>query len=523
MNDHQPINEAALRERLKEDFPFYAERCLRIRPKEGPIIPLRLNWVQREVHAQIEGQRRRTGMVRALILKCRQPGISTYVEGRFYQQVTHRFGVKAFILTHHTDATDNLFAMTERYHSHCPDPVKPLTGAANAKELHFDRLESSFEVGTARTSGVGRSDTIQLLHGSEVAFWENADQHVDGLLQAVPQVKGTEVILESTANGPVGVFYNMCKAAERGEGDYILVFVPWFLHDEYMTDPPSDWEMPDEFRDYQELHSLSTAQMYWAWKKNLEMVAPIGGSTFQIHSKFRQEYPATAQEAFQTTTENVLIQPECVLRARQNTLQTWKGVPLILGLDIARGGKDKTHLIDRQGRIAGRHINEARDTPDLMKMVGWVSEWIVKLDADHLFIDATEMGGGSVYDRLLELGFDRISAVDFGSKAQDFEKYGNKRAEMWARLNIWLVDEVGADLPDLDVVSTQLCAPTIDHDSNGRLLIERKKDIKKRLKMSPDFGDALALTFAEHVEPRTEEGYSGVSEDEVEVYDTPEF
>jgi hypothetical protein len=88
------------------DFPAFAAENLLIRSKDGAIIPLELNAVQRRVHGKLEGQLKDTGRVRALILKARQPGVSTYVEARYYWWVTRRRGVRAYILTHLRDATD---------------------------------------------------------------------------------------------------------------------------------------------------------------------------------------------------------------------------------------------------------------------------------------------------------------------------------------------------------------------------------------------------------------------------------
>ncbi len=124
--------ERAIRQRLKGDVPHYATKCLKIRPKKGGLIPLELNRVQQHIHDQLQQQTKTTGKVRALILKARQPGCSTYVEGRFYWRVTHRPGVVAFILTHKQEATDNLFDMAARFHEHCPDLVKPHTGKSKA-------------------------------------------------------------------------------------------------------------------------------------------------------------------------------------------------------------------------------------------------------------------------------------------------------------------------------------------------------------------------------------------------------
>ena len=134
--------ERAIRQRLKDDFTHYAAKCLKIRPKDprqGPQ-PFNLNQAQQYLHGRFEAQRQRIGKVRALVLKGRQQGISTYIGGRFYWRTTHSKGVRCFILTHEQDATDNLFGMVERYHEHCPALVKPSTGASNAKELSFDRL-----------------------------------------------------------------------------------------------------------------------------------------------------------------------------------------------------------------------------------------------------------------------------------------------------------------------------------------------------------------------------------------------
>ncbi len=107
--------EQRIRQRLKDDLVHYAERCLKIRSKAGALERLRLNKVQVHIHERLEAQRALKGRVRALILKARQPGVSTYVGARFYWKVTHGRGLRAFILTHRDQATANLFAMAKRF------------------------------------------------------------------------------------------------------------------------------------------------------------------------------------------------------------------------------------------------------------------------------------------------------------------------------------------------------------------------------------------------------------------------
>lgn len=490
--------ERAIRQRLKDDFEHYASRCLKIRTKAGHVEPFTLNRPQRLLHDALEAQRRETGKVRALVLKARQWGCSTYVEGRYYWRATHRRGCQAFILTHEQSATDNLFGMAQRFHDNCPAPVKPQTGAANAKEMSFNLLDSGYKVGTAGSKEVGRSQTVQLFHGSEVAFWPNAANHVAGVMQAVPNIRDTEVILESTANGIGGLFYDMCMAAIRGDSEYILVFVPWFEHEEYTTEPPKDWECPPGWRDYGNLHGLTLDQVYWAWAKNRDLASACSGSVDEPCWLFRQEYPATVDEAFQAGGTDTFIRSDLVMKARKAMVPDQSHHPLIFGVDIARGGGDKTRIIDRLGRCAGHLVNETIDSGDLMDIAGRVAKLIDRHDPDAVFLDVTGLGAG-VYDALKARNYRCVHAVNFGSKPAEGDKYLNKRAEMWGRMRDWFEDEGGADLVDDEGLHTCICAPGYKFDSYSRTVLEPKEDIKKRLGFSPDGGDALALTFAETV------------------------
>lgn len=301
--------ERGIRAKLKKDFVHYAEKCLRVRTKEGNVAPLILNAAQRHVHARLEEQLARTGRVRALILKGRQQGCSTYVEGRFYWKVTHGRGLRAFILTHLDDATRNIYEIAKRFHENCPAPLRPSVGNLSAREMYFDRLDSGYHVGTAKSSGVGRSNTVQFFHGSEVAYWANAEEHVSGALQAVPDMPGTEVILESTSAGADGLFYKMCQEAIKGRSGYQFIFVPWFWQGEYRKTPPADFSLTDEERECKIQHALDDAQIYWRRGKIAEL-----GSVWT----FRREYPSTAEDAFHTDQPGALWTRDIIHRNRRH-------------------------------------------------------------------------------------------------------------------------------------------------------------------------------------------------------------
>lgn len=490
--------ERAIRQRLKSELTHYAAKCLKIRAKDATIVPFEFNEAQRYLHARLEDQTKRTGRVRALVLKGRQQGISTYIGARFYHRTTHRKGIRTFILTHEQQATDNLFGMVDRYHEHCPPLVKPSTSASNAKELYFDRLESGYAVGTAGTKAVGRSQTIQLLHGSEVAFWPNASTHFTGVVQAVPELAGTEIVLESTGNGVGGEFHERWQQAEAGIGDYEAIFIPWFWDKDYRRPVPEGFALDDEEKAYQFAHDLDDEQMCWRRNKIAELKDPL---------LFKQEYPATAAEAFQMTGHDGFIKPEAIVRARKTDCDALGA--LVIGADPARFGDDRFSLAWRRGRKFIK--KESRSKIDVVAGANWIKQVIDADKPSAVFIDVGGLGAG-VYDILNSWGEPYSSicrAINFASEPQEPVKImadgskrpgpRNRRAEMWERSRDWLDEPGGADIPDEDSLQADACSPGYFYDANQRLLLESKEHMRARGVRSPDEWDAFVLTFAEPV------------------------
>jgi hypothetical protein len=246
---------------LRDSFLLFAPKVLKIQDKGGNLVPFTMNKAQQYLHQRMEAQKAKTGKVRGLIGKGRQAGVTTYVGGRFYHRTSMNQGVQTFILTHEQEASDNLFDMVSRFHDN--NPIKPTTGASNAKELVFDKLRSGYSVGTAGTKAVGRSSTNHRLHWSEVAYSPNAAGHGAGIVQTVPDLPGTEIIKESTGNGAQGEFYESWQMAEAGRGDYEAWFVPWFWSQDYVRDVPPDVILSEEETRYAQLYELSPGQMLW--------------------------------------------------------------------------------------------------------------------------------------------------------------------------------------------------------------------------------------------------------------------
>jgi hypothetical protein len=467
---------------LRDNFLRYTEKCLSIRTKSGEISPLKLNRAQMWIHRQIEDQLAATGKVRAILLKGRQQGASTYTEGRFYWKTSLNFGKQALILTHLQDSTDALFDMTKRYHDLCPDVLRPSTKAASAKELAFDQLDSGYIVATAGSKAVGRGRTIQYFHGSEVAFWTNAADHLAGLGQAVPNLEGTEIILESTANGVGNVFHQMWSKAERGQSEYIAIFVPWFWQEEYAIPVGKDFTIDPDEQDYADAYKLTPEQVAW---RRMKLQNDFRGDV----ALFDQEYPATSALAFRRVTGDPLIDPAKVAKARMARIEA-KG-PKIMGVDPAEYGNDSTAIIKRQGRVASDLKRYYKKGP--MEVVGLVAKIADAWKPDAINVDCTGVGSG-VADRLIELGYP-VNRVGFGERAIDNEQYGIRRDEIWGEMKKWF--ENGPNqIPDDDSLESDLCAPQYTYDSSRRLKLESKEKMRQRDVPSPDAADALALTFA---------------------------
>lgn len=470
---------------LRINFEYYAPRILKVKDEDtGLLIPFVSRIAQRHLHQRAEAQRSRIGKVRLLVLKGRRQGISSYIEGRFYWKCSMTPGLQARILTHLQEATDNLFSMTQRYHENCPVALRPSTKNESAKALTFDELGSEFMVATAGSKNTGRSANAHLFHGSEVAFWEHAVDHMAGIGQIVPNAPGTEIFLESTGNGIGNLFHGMWQDAVRGISDYEAVFIPWFWEMKYRLPFPDDWQPDGEAIEYGEAYKLERSQLYWRDRKTK---TDFRGES----SYFDQEYPATPELAFRRQAQDTLLKIARVEKAM--LLSSVEAIgPKIMGIDPAEAeeGGDDTVFVLRQGRcVTGYRRYHGRNT---MEIVGLAARAIEEWQPDFINVDAGGLGSG-VADRLAELNHP-VSRIMFGARAIEQDLYGLRRDEMWGEMVRWFNDIV--QLPNDEALKSDLCGPIKDEDSSLRFKLETKKAMKKRGLKSPDGGDAMALTFA---------------------------
>ncbi len=176
--------------------------------------------------------------------------------------------------------------------------------------------------------------------------------------------------------------------------------------------------------------------------------------------------------------------------------------PLICGFDVARGGEDNCMIVFRRGKD-GKSEKTYRipgeKSRDSMKVVSMLTMVLDRHKPDVTFIDVTGIGG-PIGDRLRQLGYHVID-VGFGHKADNEKLYDSKTAEMGYRCRQWLMD--GGAIPDETQLEDELTGREYGHNAKGQLVLESKKEMKKRIGCSPDWADALYLTFAQNVPQRT--------------------
>ncbi len=296
----------------------YIEEYIKIRNKNGQVVSLKLNTPQIKYYNIIKMLHEQHKPIRIIILKARQMGFSTETEAIIFKNVVTKHNYNAGIVAHKEDSTANLFNMSKRMYEYLPDEIKPTQKKSNAKELVFNNdtgtgLDSKMKCMTAGGKGIGRSDTFNALHLSELAFWQGDKKEIlTGLFQAVPSTTNdTMIIIESTANG-FEYFKEMWDKAVAGENDFYPLFIGWNELEEYQL-PYTGFELTEDEKELQKVYGLTLEQLTWRrWciKNN------CGGDI----DTFKQEYPICPEEAF-LSTGKCYFDKEKIIKRIKNILQ----------------------------------------------------------------------------------------------------------------------------------------------------------------------------------------------------------
>jgi hypothetical protein len=220
-------------------------------------------------------------------------------------------------------------------------------------------------------------------------------------------------------------------------------------------------------------------------KEIAEWVRIYGEDSDFVRVRVRGEFPRTGSMQFMPTD---LVD---MAMHREVPLESYMHLPVVVAVDVARYGDDKSVIVVRQGR----KVHEMKRFRGLstMELATEVAIVMRQVRPAVTFVDGVGVGAG-VVDRLRMLGYEIIE-INAGAKPDDDEIYYNKRAEMWDRLRMWL--RQGGDIPLDQELRKALIGVEYGYDDKERMRLERKADMKKRGLDSPDEGDALAYSFAE--------------------------
>jgi len=292
---------------IRDDPQPLLERLAWIDTKQLPGQPARtrlvFNRAQQTVHAALLAQAAAGMPKRGIVLKARQPGISTQACG-YCAATALRPHAGAMIISHREDLSAALHRKTKAILTGFTPTLPIKFGVARRDELVLDAircddgdlaLHSTVQCATAGVGSAegGRGVTLQWVHLSEYAAFPNAAQTLVATLQAVPPTPQSGVVIESTARGMGNSFHHEWLRAEEGASGFTPIFIGWPLIEEYQLPIPHDGDAdfaPDELEllgQYQ-----LTPEQIW-WRRYVINTQCAGQVEF-----FNQEYPLTPAEAF---------------------------------------------------------------------------------------------------------------------------------------------------------------------------------------------------------------------------------
>ena len=247
-----------------------------------------------------------------------------------------------------------------------------------------------------------------------------------------------------------------------------------------------------------ELVGASLISREWAEEKELEW----GKDNALFRSKVEGEFPVDAADTVVRASDvsTCRIDPEASYTAVDLT-------PVELGVDVG-GGLDETVIRERRGLVAGREWRIRSDRPE--KIAPLIMRALRESKATKVKIDSIGVGFGVIGElrNAMKRGDHTadIIGVNVSTAARDKKKFINLRAEMWWTLGRDLSASGGWDLSQMenaDITCAELLQPRWDLDTSGRIRIESKDEIRKRMSgRSTDHADALLLAYYIGATPR---------------------
>lgn len=300
------MSSESLAHALFHDFPTFARLCLKIEGKDGGLVPFELNKAQMIVWDETKRQIDAGLPVRIMILKGRQQGMSTLIQGMSMWLACTREGFKSMTIAHKLKPPAmELFGKVELMHRNLPPEIKAqvpqAAGRQVGRRLKFDEpMRSTLVVESAEeTEAVGRSGTFMFGHLTEVPFWPRIEETIAAFMACVPSKPGTFVFVESTANGMGDWFHKTWRSGKQDlehnrKPAFTPVFVPWYVEKDYAR-PRTDLDHALTRIEKQRMKKFGLTEDQIMWYRDR---LGENGETEAEHGKTCQEYPDQDDDAF---------------------------------------------------------------------------------------------------------------------------------------------------------------------------------------------------------------------------------
>lgn len=270
----------------------FLEKRVYIKDFYNKIVQLVPNEVQLHHQRQKEKYIKSGKKPHFLLLKYRRGGFTTWEQALSYRATVTTPNVTCATVADTRENTSTIFRMVLLMLR--LDEALQYSPTESKSHIGVKPLNTYFHVGTAGAKAFSRGDNIYRFHGSEVSRWPGSYDDIEDLAAGFTEAaRDGEVVLETTANGAQGWFYENFKEAMEGGNSWIPLFYPWFIDaNNFITPTPQKTQIfldsiDDEEKSVMEQYSLSIGQMLWRREKK-----------FQRKKLFQQEYPETWEQAF---------------------------------------------------------------------------------------------------------------------------------------------------------------------------------------------------------------------------------
>jgi len=353
--------------------------------------------------------------------------------------------------------SDVLWSEIGKWHRQLPEGMRRLLEIKSDK-IELTGVPDSFAV--ARTSRREQPEALQGFHSENLLFVIDEASGVPDVVFEVGQgalsTEGAKVVMTGNPTRASGYFYDaFTKNQKRWWGKKVS------CHDADTVD-----------KGFLE-----------------EMAAQYGDGSNQYRVRVLGDFPAGDDDA--------LIARHLIESAKSRQVEQSQTAPVVWGLDVARFGDDASALAKRKGNSLIEPVRVWRGK-DLMETCGLIKmEWDAtpgSMRPIEIMVDVIGLGAG-VVDRLRELNLP-VRGVNVAElPAIDGNRFQRLRDELWWKAREWF-EARDCVVPADDSFVDELCGPLYSVTSGGKIQIEPKAQMKRRLGRSPDKADAFCLTFA---------------------------